>query len=128
MDCSTESYSCQAKIRFDLHAAKSCPVLQNAHIKEAVPNRDSIQSTFLLDQRQARGGYGLAYAAAGFIGNVQLHLGCELGVFGFEDFLGFGKEDLSTGTGGDAAHDEDMSDVIELGIVGKLFLSFCRKK
>ena len=62
-------------------------------------------------------GNRLADAAGVFIRDVQLDLLRELGEFLVEDFLCALEQDDTALARGDAAHDEHMLDVIELGVV-----------
>ncbi len=112
MDCIIDLKCCQAAHPYSraithpfMQAIRESPAqLFYEHKKPPLPRRLFL-GDILFDQRQARGGNGLTHAAAGFVGDVELHLFRELGIFGLENFLGLGKQNLSAGTGGDAAHD-----------------------
>ncbi len=71
------------------------------------------------DGGEAGGGDGLADAFAFFVGQVDLEL---LGVFGevlVEDGLGLIDDDIGAFPGGDAAEEEDVLILVELGVEGK---------
>ena len=67
--------------------------------------------------REAGGGDGLAVAFFFFVGEVEGEARCQGGEFAAEDFFGGGEEVIAAGAAGDAAEDEEVVDVVEVGVV-----------
>ena len=56
---------------------------------------------------------------------MELELAGEFGEFEFEDLTGAVEDDVRAWTGGDAAENEDVADVVEVGVVGDGVAQVC---
>ena len=72
----------------------------------------------LREDGEGGGGDGLAVAFHLFVGGGHGELFGELGELGFEEIGGFLEDEIATGARGDPAEDEEVLDVVELGVVG----------